>query len=246
LSRENSFSRTELLIGTEGIKKLEKSCVAVFGIGGVGSFVVEGLVRAGVGEFLLIDYDMVSVSNINRQIHALQSTVGRPKAEVMAERIKDINPNARVEVRLERYVSERSEELFSKHMDYVVDAVDDIEAKVSLAEECLKREIAFISSMGTGRRINAASFKVSDIKNTEGDPLAKKFRKLLRLKGIESGVKVVYSPEPPLRVLRKDENDLDEQVDGYSKEKEPLGSISFVPSVVGLLLAGEVVRDILN
>ncbi|MCL6559632.1 MAG: tRNA threonylcarbamoyladenosine dehydratase [Firmicutes bacterium] len=229
------FSRTALLIGEKGLKILEESKVAVFGLGGVGSFVVEGLARAGVGEFFLVDFDLVDLSNINRQIHALSETVGKPKTDLMADRVTRINPCAGVTTLLERYKPGAGERFFPPGLDYIVDAIDDVGAKVDLITEACKRRIPVISSMGAGNKLDPATFRVDDISRTSVCPLARAVRRKLRQAGINEGVKVVYSSETPIKPQSEEEYFL----------KVP-GSISFVPSVAGLIIAGEVVRDLLN
>lgn len=249
--QKNQFSRTELLIGKEGQAMLAQSTIMVFGVGGVGSFTVEALVRAGVGNLILVDFDDICVSNLNRQIHALHSTIGEAKVEVMKRRILDINPNASVETIKQFYTGEDSDFFFGRKLDYVVDAIDSVASKVKLAKECLERKIPFISSMGAGNRLSAGNFKVADIAHTSGCPLAKAMRKLLRQEGITQGIKVVFSPEPPLKPLQPADNDSDKNIvqdanNSKDKQKRVPGSISFVPSVVGLLIAGEIVKDLLD
>ena len=229
------FSRTENLIGTEGLAKLAKARVAVFGIGGVGGYVCEALARSGVGALDLIDKDVVSASNINRQIIALQSTVGRPKTEVMAERIKDINPSISVCVHNVFYLPETAEQFdFSKY-DYVVDAIDTVSGKIALAEQAQRAKTPFISSMGTGNKLDSTAFEVSDIAKTSVCPLARVMRRELKKRGIEH-VKVVYSKEEPIK---------NGEVDSETGKAVP-ASIAFVPSVAGLIIAGEVIKDIIN
>jgi len=224
---ENRFQRLELLIGEENLAKLNESTVAVFGVGGVGSFTVEALARSGVGHLVLIDKDNIDVTNINRQIHALTSTVGRSKVEVMRERILDINPSAQVEA-IQKFLlpSESVEDFFICRYDYVVDAIDNITAKIFLVEECQRRGIKIISSMGAGNKLDATRFKVADIFQTTVDPVAKVLRKRLRDKEIKR-LKVVYSDETPRPV------------------KDFIGSTAFVPSVAGLIIAGEVIKDLI-
>ncbi|MDR3602440.1 MAG: tRNA threonylcarbamoyladenosine dehydratase [Desulfosporosinus sp.] len=226
---QHKFSRTELLIGTKGLEKLRKSTVIIIGIGGVGSFTVEALARAAVGHLILVDYDDISLTNINRQLHALHSTVGEAKVEVMKRRILEINPEATVEAIREFYSDANAERLLGRQPDYVVDAIDTVSCKVNLAIECLFRGIPLISSMGAGNRLTAENYRVTDISKTSGDPLARAMRQLLRKAGITQGIKVVSTPDLPLT----------------TKHQIP-GSISFVPPVVGLLIAGEVVRDLLK
>ena len=226
----NQFSRTELLIGQEGIKKLQNSKVAIFGIGGVGSFVVEGLVRAGIGKFVLVDKDTVDITNLNRQIIATRKTVGKPKVEIAKERILEINPDAKVEI-YQQFFMPDSEEILDNTVDYVVDAVDTVTAKIELVVRANKLNIPIISSMGTGNKLDPTRFEVTDIYKTSVCPLAKVMRKELRTRGIEK-LKVVYSKEEPIKL-----NDAKKQVPG---------SVSFVPSVVGLIIVGEVVKDIIK
>ncbi|MEA4901809.1 tRNA threonylcarbamoyladenosine dehydratase [Desulfitobacterium sp.] len=237
---QHKFSRTEILIGTQGLERLKQSHVMVFGVGGVGSFAVEALARAGVGRLTLVDYDEISLTNLNRQIHALYSTLGQAKVDVMKDRIAQINPEAHVDARKEFYREEKADDFLGSQPDYVVDAIDTVSGKVSLIKECRKRDIPLISSMGAGNRLSANNYKITDLSKTSGDPLAKAVRKLLRKDGITSGVKVVYSPDLPQEPLFSEIDD-----DSASKRQIP-GSISFVPSVVGLLIAGEVVRDLLK
>lgn len=248
---QHKFSRTELLIGPEGITSLSQSTVIIFGIGGVGSFTAEALARAGVGHLILVDFDEICLTNINRQLHALHSTVGQAKVDVMKKRIQDINPQAQVEAIKEFYTAANAESMLGRKLDYVVDAIDTVSGKVSLAKECLARGIPFISSMGAGNRLTAANFRVADISETSGCPLAKAMRKLLRKEGITRGIKVVYSPDLP-QEPRQDMPECSTHCicpggDAHCAKKRQIpGSISFVPSVVGLLIAGEVVRDLLD
>jgi tRNA A37 threonylcarbamoyladenosine dehydratase len=245
------FSRTELLIGKSGLEKLRKSTVMIFGIGGVGSFTVEALARAAVGHLILVDYDDICLTNINRQLHALRSTVGEAKVEVMKRRILEINPEANVETIKEFYSAADADRMLGRKLDYVIDAIDTVSSKVSLAKECLLRKIPLISSMGAGNRLTAENYRVTDISKTSGDPLAKAVRKLLRKEGITKGLKVVSTPDLPLTPLSSEadcrNNCICPSGDAHCAEKRQIpGSISFVPPVVGLLIAGEVVRDLLQ
>lgn len=246
----HKFSRTELLIGDKGLEKLYKSTVMVLGVGGVGSYAVEALARAGVGHLILVDHDDICITNINRQLHALHSTVGEAKIEVMKRRILEINPRAQVETIKEFYSAQNAETLLGRKVDYVIDAIDSVSSKVNLAKECLLRKIPFISSMGTGNRLTAENYRVTDISKTSGDPLAKVMRKLLRQEGITKGVKVVSTPDLPLTPFSIADNQINiicPSEDAHcSKKRQTPGSISFVPSVVGLLIAGEVIRDLLQ
>ena len=223
------FSREERLIGKENLEKLNKSKVAVFGIGGVGSFVVEGLARAGIGKFLLVDNDTIDITNINRQIHTNITTVGKNKVDVMKERILSINPEAEVDVSTEFFMP--GSKLLDNSLGYIVDAIDTVTGKIELVCKANELNIPIISAMGTGNKLDPTKFEVSDIYKTSVCPLAKVMRKELRSRGIEK-LKVVYSKEEPIKP-----NDGD--------YKTP-ASISFVPSVAGLIIAGEVVKDIIN
>lgn len=248
---QDQFSRTELLIGREAINKLNKARVSIFGLGGVGSFTAEALARVGIGKFDLIDFDDICLTNVNRQILALHSTLGEPKVEVMKERILDINPRAEVRTFKNFYTQEEADTFLSDEPDYVVDAIDTVKSKVSLAKECYQRKIPFVSSMGAGNRLNPYGFRAADISKTTGDPLAKAFRKLLKKEGITEGVKVIYSPDLPLQPILEvhdcHSSCICPGADGHCTKKRQIpGSVSFVPSVVGLLLASEVVNDLLR
>lgn len=243
------FSRTEMLLGADGMARLKAARVAVFGLGGVGSFVAEGLARAGIGFFRLVDGDAIDVTNINRQIHALTGTVGKNKAEAMKARIFDINPEAEVEAIPTFYRPEAAERFLCGGFHYVVDAVDMVTAKLSLAVECQRRGLPLISSMGAGNKLDPTQFQVADIYDTRGCPLAKVMRRELRARGV-TRLKVVYSPEPPVMVAdERAEKEGSAATGGAVREKgnrrRTPGSISFVPSVAGLILAGEVVRDLI-
>ncbi len=231
------FSRTAMIIGEEGIKKLNNSKVAIFGIGGVGSFVVEGLVRAGVQKFILVDKDVVDITNINRQIHATTKTIGKDKVEIMKQRVLDINPDAKVETYKEFFMPDCKTKILDKTIDYIVDAVDTVTAKIELVAQAEKLDIPIISAMGTGNKIDPTKFEVTDIYKTSICPLAKVMRKELRQRGIKK-LKVVYSKEEP--IVPKTMNNL---VDENVKKQVP-GSISFVPSVAGMIIAGEVIKDL--
>lgn len=229
----NQFSRTELLIGIEGLAKLNKSKVAIFGIGGVGSFVAEGLARAGIGNFILVDNDEISLTNINRQIHSTMKTIGQNKVDAMKNRILEINPNAKVEIYKEFFMPDSNVKILDKNINYIIDAIDTITAKIELVIQANKLNIPIISSMGTGNKLNPTKFEITDIYKTSVCPLAKVMRKELKTRGITK-LKVIYSKEEPIKV--KD----------TSNKKQVPGSISFVPSVAGLIISGEVVNDILK
>lgn len=224
---DEKFLRTEILIGAAAMDRLKYSIVAVFGIGGVGSYTVEALARAGVGHLVLIDYDTVDVTNINRQIHATVKTIGQSKVQLMRNRVKEINPDIQVEIIEKKYLpNENVEEFFIDNYDYVVDAIDTISSKINLVIECQKRNLKIISSMGAGNKLDPTKFQVSDIYSTSVDPIAKIMRKKLKALSIPK-LKVVYSIEEPI-----------------SNSTGTIGSISFVPSVAGLIIAGEVIKDI--
>lgn len=247
----NGFSRTELLIGKDGLAKLKNSKVAIFGIGGVGTFVVEGLVRSGVGHFVLVDDDLICVTNLNRQIHATEKTIGRVKVDVMKERILEINPQAEVEAVKSFYLSEKADDLIRNDYDYIVDAVDTVTAKIDLVVQAQKRGIPIISCMGAGNKLDPTMFQVTDIYKTQMDPLSKVMRKELKQRGIKS-LKVVYSTEPPIKPKESEENSYYTNCvcpKGTQRtctvKKQIPGSISFVPSVAGLIIAGEVIKDLI-
>jgi tRNA A37 threonylcarbamoyladenosine dehydratase len=223
---ENPFIRTEWLIGTEALEKLQKSHVALFGVGGVGSCAAEALARCGVGELTLIDHDVIAKSNINRQLHALHGTVNGEKVTVMRERMLDINPEAVVHAVNERFLPDGHNWLF----DCVMDAVDTVSCKLRIIMEAKKRNIPVISAMGAGNRLDPARFRVGDIYETKGCPLAKVMRNLCRKNGIKD-LKVVYSEEPPKEALFRD--------------RKAIGSIAFVPAAAGLLMAAEAVNGII-
>ena len=235
----NQFSRTELLLGTDGMERMAHARVAVFGIGGVGGYTVEALVRSGVGAVDLIDSDTVSLTNLNRQIIATQSTIGRYKVDVMRERILDINPDCKVEVYRCFYLPENAHEFdFSKY-DYIVDAVDTVSAKLQLVMEAQKYHVPIISSMGAGNKLRPELFEVADIYKTSVCPLAKVMRHELKKRGIKK-LKVVYSKEQAIQPIVNGK--LQEEL-GKGKRSIP-GSTAFVPSVAGLIIAAEVVKDI--
>lgn len=237
---EHSLTRTELLIGNDGLNKLRKSKVIVFGVGGVGGFAVEALARAGVGEITVVDNDTISLTNLNRQIIATYDTIDKAKVEVIKERIQSINKDCRVITRQVFVSNDNIEEIVPKDIDYVVDAIDTVSAKLGLAEYCYKNNINIMSSMGTGNKLDPTQFKVSDVFKTQVCPLAKVMRCELRKRGVEK-LKVVYSEEMPL----KPKYEYSSEVKGTAKRPVP-GSMSFVPPVAGMIIAGEVIKDILG
>ena len=232
---KNPFERTELLLGIEEMKKLQNSEVAVFGIGGVGSFSAEALVRSGLGKIVLVDYDIIDITNINRQIHATIKTVGLSKVEVMKERLLDINPDLEIKVFNEKYTEETKDLLLSSDYDYVIDAIDMISAKIDLINTCKTMGISIISSMGAGNKLDPTSFEIKDIYSTKVCPLAKVMRRELKKRGIKD-LKDVCSEETPKKI-----NIGDKEI-----RKATPGSIAFVPSVVGLILASEVIKDLIK
>ena len=232
---KEEFSRTAYVYGEDAIEKLNKARVAVFGVGGVGGYICEALVRAGVGSIDIFDRDTVSVSNINRQIIALHSTVGRPKVEVMKERMLDINPDCKVNAYNVFYLPENADEFDLSGYDYIADAVDTVAAKLEIAERAYKHGIPTISAMGAGNKTDPTRFEVADIANTTVCPLARVMRKELKARGIKK-YKVVYSKEEPRK----------SGVTDPETGKAIPGSLSFVPSAMGLIMAGEIINDILK
>ena len=235
---ENMFTRTELLLGKTNIDKLKKSTVIVFGIGGVGSYVVEALTRVGVGKIVIVDKDDISISNINRQLPATQQTIGLSKVKIMKERMLSINPEITVVAKQEFYLPGRADEFLNDDLDYIVDAVDNVTAKLDLICCAKEKNIPIISSMGTGNKLDPTRLEIADIKKTSVCPLAKVMRKELRKRNVDS-VKVVYSKEEPVVPMTVDE-------EGNLIRSSVPGSISFVPSVAGLIIASEVVKDLLK
>jgi tRNA A37 threonylcarbamoyladenosine dehydratase len=237
MSKEQ-FLRTQFLLGEEGIDTLQKSHVIVFGVGGVGSFAVEALARAGVGKLTLVDFDTVDVTNINRQLIALHSTVGREKVQVLKERLLDINPELIVEAWAEKILPETVEAFFQQDYDYVIDAIDMVSSKLALIEFCTGHHIPIISSMGTGNKLDPSKLTVTDVFKTTTCPLARVMRYELKKRGVKK-LQVVYSTESPLKPM------IPETVAMGEKRSIP-GSTSFVPSSAGLLLASVVVQGLIN
>ena len=248
----NQFSRTQLLLGTEAMEKLKRARVAVFGIGGVGGYVCEALVRSGVGAFDLIDDDKVCLTNLNRQIIATRKTVGKYKVEVMRERILEINPDCDVRVHQCFYLPETADQFNFSDYDYVVDAVDTVTAKVTLVLEAQKAGVPIISCMGAGNKFDPGQFKVADLYKTKMCPLAKVMRRELKKRGVKK-LKVVYSEEKPMRPVDEEESSC--RTDCVcppgsqrtcSVRRDIPGSLAFVPSVAGLMIAGEVTKDLIE
>lgn len=246
------FSRTELLFGKEAMDKLAGSKVAVFGIGGVGGYVCEALVRSGVGAFDLIDDDKVCLTNLNRQIIATRSTVGKYKTDVMRDRMLDINPNVEVEVHKCFFLPENADDFPWNSYDYVVDAVDTVTAKIALVMKCKEKNIPIISSMGAGNKLDGSQFKVADIYKTKVCPLAKVMRRELKKRGVKK-LKVVYSEEIPTRPIEdmaiscRNNCICPPGAEHKCTERRDIpGSVAFVPSVAGLIIAGEVAKDLIR
>lgn len=233
----HEFSRTELLLGTEGMDRLRHSCVTVLGVGGVGSHCIEALARSGVGHLILVDHDKVSLTNINRQSIALHSTVGQYKTKVMKAKIADISPEIQVMTYEEFVLEENLEQVFEIRPDYIVDAIDTVTAKLAVAEYAKEHQIPLISSMGTGNKLHPEMFEIDDIRNTSVCPLCRVMRKELKKRNVES-LKVLYSKEKPV--------DISDRVTEEEKggRRSLPGSISFVPPVAGLMIAGEVIRNL--
>lgn len=229
----DAFVRSSYLLGDDGMNRLSRSKVAIFGIGGVGSFAAEALARTGIGSLVLIDYDCIERSNINRQLHATVRTIGKPKVLAMRERLMEINPDLDVIIFNKKYTTETKSILLDRSYDYVIDAIDMISSKIDLVISTLEMGIPIISSMGAGNKLDPTAFLVSDIYNTRVCPLARVMRHELRKRGVEK-LKVIYSPEEPAAINLGDKD----------KRKAIPGSVAFVPSVAGLIIAGEVIKDI--
>lgn len=248
----NQFSRTELLLGKAALDKLAASKVAVFGIGGVGSFTVEGLARAGVGKLVLIDDDCVCLTNLNRQLLATHKTIGQPKVAVMRERVLEINPQIEVEVHQRFYMPDCAAELVREDYDYIVDAIDTVTAKIDLIINAKRMAIPVISCMGAGNKLDPTQFEVADLYATSVCPLAKVMRKELRDRGV-TALKVVYSKETPQRPVETEDNSCKTgcvcpkgSTRSCTVKHQVPGSVSFVPSVAGLIIAGEVIKDLIK
>jgi tRNA A37 threonylcarbamoyladenosine dehydratase len=248
----HQFSRTELLLGKTALQKLSEAKIAVFGIGGVGSYAVEGLVRAGVGKFVLVDDDTVCLTNINRQLHATRKTIGKAKVTLMQERIHEINPDAEVTAFQKFYMPDTADEMIAGDYDYIIDAIDTVTGKIDLVLKAHAKNIPIISCMGAGNKLDPTQFEVTDIYKTSICPLAKVMRKELRARGIQS-LKVVYSKEVPITPVETEATSCatgcvcpPNAARSCTIRRQIPGSVSFVPSVAGLIMAGEVVKDIIG
>lgn len=237
----SQFSRTELLIGKEGMERLSNSRIAVFGVGGVGGYAVEALARSGVGELDLIDNDQVALTNLNRQIIATTKTLGKDKVDVAKERVLEINPSAKVNIYKTFYLPETKDQFDFTKYDYVVDAIDTVSGKISLVVQAQEAGTPIISSMGAGNKLDPTAFQVADIYKTSVCPLAKVMRRELKKRGIKK-LKVVYSEEKPITPEQNIEMEKEEQL----QRRQVPGSVAFVPSVVGLIIAGEVIKDLIK
>ncbi|TCS83821.1 tRNA threonylcarbamoyladenosine dehydratase [Tepidibacillus fermentans] len=242
----HSFSRLELQLGIEQVNKLRKSTIVVLGVGGVGSFATEALARSAIGRIILVDHAIVDITNINRQIPALSTTIGQSKVELMKERILDINPECEV-IPLQLFYDETTmEQIFSYQPDYVIDAIDTIGSKILTMVECKKRNIPLISSMGAGNKLDPTQFQVVDISKTHMDPVAKVIRHELKKHGITKGIQVVFSPEQPLTPHEELYKEIGDPNSEIRKEKTPPSSNSFVSPAAGLIMASVVVRDLIS
>ncbi len=242
----HQFSRNELAFGAEGLSKVKGVTVAVLGIGGVGSFAAEALARSGVGKLILIDKDVIDITNVNRQVIALLSTIGQAKVDVMKERIADINPDCEVVTMKMFYTYETYEALFEQEPDYVIDASDTICYKIHLIKECLARNIKVISSMGAANKLDPTRFSIVDISKTHTDPIARVVRIGLRKEGISKGVPVIFSDETPIVPLAEVREVVGNKDSTIRKAQNPPSSNAFVPSVAGLIAASWVIREIIK
>lgn len=254
MSAEHRFSRLDLLVGKEGLARLGTASIAVFGVGGVGSFAVEALTRGGVGRLTLVDFDDICLTNVNRQLHALEGTIGRAKVQVMAERCRAINPAVQVEALKSFYSAENSAELLDRGYDFVLDCIDHITAKLHLIESCLQRGLPVISSMGAANKVDPTQIRVADLAHTRTCRLARIIRKELRRRGIHGGVKVVYSTEEfrplgPATAVCADNCICPNQESQHwrcTDRRVILGSSSVIPPIFGLTMAGEVLRELVS
>lgn len=227
-----AFRRTEALLGSAGLKKLQNSSVAVIGLGGVGSYAAEAVARSGVGKVIIVDHDRIETSNINRQLPALHSTVGQYKTDVLAARLQDINPLLEIQKYTCSYNSDSSERILSDNLDYVIDAIDSLSDKIHLIKSCLQRKIPIISSMGAALRLDPGMLKIADIKDSSVCPMARRLRRELHKEHIYTGFKVVFSLEKPIKPVEGDPSEL--------------GSLIMVPASAGLLLVSEVIKDLVE
>lgn len=233
---DTQFSRAEMILGKDSTEKLAKSKVILFGLGGVGSYTAEALARAGIGEITLVDSDCVSFSNLNRQLCALRSTVGKPKVEVVRDRLLDINPGCKINILQKFCLPENIDEFNLQRYDYIADAIDTVSAKIAIAQKAQDYSVSVISCMGTGNKLDPTLFTVSDISKTSGCPLCRVMRRELKKREIKK-LNVVWSPEEPVKPVQTDEE--------CAKRPIP-GSLSFVPGTAGLIMAGKIIKDLVN
>ncbi|MDO9577873.1 MAG: tRNA threonylcarbamoyladenosine dehydratase [Candidatus Cloacimonadales bacterium] len=239
----DQFSRTKLLFGQEAIAIFQKSRIAVMGLGGVGSYAAEALARSGIGAFLLVDFDTIGLSNLNRQLPALHSTIGKLKTEAMRDRILDINPKAKVEIYSD-FCAHESRDFLLNNVDFVVDAIDSLGPKTGLLEACVQKNIPVISSMGAASRFDPAKIELADISKSRICPLAKKVRKYLHRRGIESGIPVIYSYEKPIAQFDHKAGAEEEWVSGRGRKRGTLGSVVYLPAIMGMWAASYVLRKL--
>ncbi len=242
----NQFARTEQLLGPESMEKIKNATVAVFGLGAVGSFAVEALARTGVGNLYLIDFDKVDASNINRQLLALNSTIGREKADLAYERVKDINPRCNVDIHKSFVNAQSLEDLLSKDIDVVVDAIDGLNSKINLIVGARQMNLSVVSSMGAGGRTDISMIRTGDISETCVCPLARVVRQRLHRRGIYKGVRAVYSIEKPLNKQPYKSEDAQDPLSDHGRSRPPIGTVSWIPGVFGLTIASEAINIILQ
>jgi tRNA threonylcarbamoyladenosine dehydratase len=240
---KDQFNRTELLLGIDAVKRLHDTRVAVIGLGGVGGYASEGLARSGIGKFLLVDFDTVGPTNLNRQIIALHSTVGKLKVETMRDRILDINPEAIVDV-FAGFCAIESREQLLQNVDFIVDAIDSLGPKVGLIEEAFHRKIPIISILGAGNRVDPSQIHLADISDTMRCPLARRVRKFLRRRGIDKGIPVIYSSEIPIKEFAEDSIPLDETISTRGRSRVTIGSVGYMPAIMGMWAASYIIRNI--
>jgi tRNA A37 threonylcarbamoyladenosine dehydratase len=241
----DQFNRTSLLFGEEKIQKFQESRVAIMGLGGVGSYAAEALARSGIGEFLLVDFDTISITNINRQLPALHDTIGRLKTEAMRERLLKINPNLKIDIYSD-FCAEDSRNHLLKNLDFVVDAIDSLTPKVGLLEECYHKKIPVISSMGAAGKFDPSQIQMADLSKTKNCPLAKMVRKYLRRRGISKGIPVIYSTEIPIPQYPPEAGTDKEWVGGRGRIRGTLGSVVYMPAIFGMWAASYVLRVLAN
>jgi len=241
----NQFTRSEILISKENILKLNQVRVAVIGLGGVGSFATEALARAGIGNFLIIDFDLVNLSNLNRQLLALHSTIGQPKTELMKKRIKDINPYADVDI-INEFLAQDNRAEYLKDLDFIVDAIDSLGPKIGLIEYAIRNNINIISVMGAGNRLDPSHIHIAKLTHSWNCPLAKRVRKFLRRRGITTDIPVVYSSEKPYKTDIQDEEESEEILIQRGRQRQTIGSISYMPAIMGMMAASFVIRELIS